>query len=87
MKDKRILILFLTIFIDLLGFGIVIPILPNLAKTLAAAIIIAIAINAAIFAIITALGLAKLTSWHKTKSWLIFYLRFNSSFNSSFNFS
>lgn len=36
MKDKRILILFLTIFIDLLGFGIVIPILPNLAKTLAA---------------------------------------------------
>ena len=35
MKDKRILILFLTIFIDLLGFGIVIPILPNLAKTLA----------------------------------------------------
>ena len=36
MKDKRILILFLTIFIDLLGFGIVIPILPMLAKTLAA---------------------------------------------------
>lgn len=35
MKDKRIAILFLTIFIDLLGFGIVIPILPNLAKTLA----------------------------------------------------
>ena len=35
MKDKRILILFLTIFIDLLGFGVVIPILPNLAKSLA----------------------------------------------------
>ncbi len=35
MKDKRIAILFLTIFIDLLGFGIVIPILPNLAKSLA----------------------------------------------------
>ena len=36
MKDKRILTLFLTIFIDLLGFGVVIPILPNLAKSLAA---------------------------------------------------
>lgn len=35
MKDKRIAILFLTIFIDLLGFGIIIPILPNLAKTMA----------------------------------------------------
>lgn len=35
MKDKRILTLFLTIFIDLLGFGVVIPILPNLAKSLA----------------------------------------------------
>ncbi len=35
MKDKRIAILFLTIFIDLLGFGIVIPILPNLAKSMA----------------------------------------------------
>lgn len=35
MKDKRIAILFLTIFIDLLGFGVVIPILPNLAKELA----------------------------------------------------
>jgi phosphate/sulfate permease len=34
MKDRRIAILFLTIFIDLLGFGIVIPILPNLAKEL-----------------------------------------------------
>lgn len=34
MKDKRISILFLTIFIDLLGFGIVIPILSNLAKTM-----------------------------------------------------
>ncbi len=36
MKDKRIAILFLTIFIDLLGFGIIIPILPNLAKEFAA---------------------------------------------------
>ena len=35
MKDKRIAILFFTIFIDLLGFGIVIPILPNLAKSMA----------------------------------------------------
>ena len=35
MKDKRIAILFLTIFIDLLGFGIIIPIIPNLAKTMA----------------------------------------------------
>ena len=35
MKDKRIAILFLTIFIDLLGFGIIIPILPNLAKEFA----------------------------------------------------
>lgn len=35
MKDKRIAILFLTIFIDLLGFGIILPILPNLAKGMA----------------------------------------------------
>jgi len=32
--DRRIVILFVTIFIDLLGFGIIIPILPNLAKEL-----------------------------------------------------
>ena len=32
--DRRIVVLFVTIFIDLLGFGIVIPILPNLAKEL-----------------------------------------------------
>ena len=32
--DRRIAILLLTIFIDLLGFGIVIPILPNYAKEL-----------------------------------------------------
>ncbi len=32
--DRRIIVLFVTIFIDLLGFGIVIPILPNLAKEL-----------------------------------------------------
>ena len=35
MKDKRILTLFLTIFIDLLGFGIIIPILPVIAKKMA----------------------------------------------------
>lgn len=35
MKDRRILTLFITIFTDLLGFGIVIPILPNLTKELA----------------------------------------------------
>ncbi len=35
MNDRRLVILFLTIFIDLLGFGVVIPILPNLAKMLA----------------------------------------------------
>lgn len=37
MKDRRINTLFLTIFIDLLGFGVVIPILPNLAKEMASA--------------------------------------------------
>lgn len=36
MKDRRILTLILTIFIDLIGFGIVIPILPILTKTIAA---------------------------------------------------
>jgi MFS transporter, DHA1 family, tetracycline resistance protein len=35
MKDKRIFTLILTIFIDLIGFGIVIPILPLLTKTVA----------------------------------------------------
>ena len=35
MKDKRILTLFLTIFIDLLGFGIIIPILPVVTKKMA----------------------------------------------------
>lgn len=35
MKDKRILTLFLTIFIDLLGFGIIIPILPVVSKEMA----------------------------------------------------
>lgn len=35
MKDRRILTLFLTIFIDLVGFGIVIPVLPNLTKDVA----------------------------------------------------
>ena len=58
MKDKRIAILFLTIFIDLLGFGIIIPILPNLAKTMAAASPIginpdiAVGLVAAVFSII-----------------------------------
>lgn len=35
MKDRRIITLFITIFTDLLGFGIVVPILPNLTKELA----------------------------------------------------
>ena len=35
MKDKRIGILFLTIFIDLLGFGIVIPNLSPITKSFA----------------------------------------------------
>jgi len=33
--DRRYIVLFLTIFIDLLGFGLVIPILPNYIKDLA----------------------------------------------------
>ena len=58
MKDKRIATLFLTIFIDLLGFGIVIPILPNLAKSMAIASHLsfnpdyAVGITAAAFSII-----------------------------------
>jgi multidrug resistance protein len=36
MKDKRVLTLFLTILIDLIGFGIVIPVLPTLTKSIAA---------------------------------------------------
>ena len=58
MKDKRISILFLTIFIDLLGFGIIIPILPNLAKSMAAESSIginpdiAVGLVAAVFSII-----------------------------------
>lgn len=58
MRDKRIAILFLTIFIDLLGFGIVIPILPNLAKTMASASAfglnpdVAVGLVAAVFSII-----------------------------------
>ncbi len=32
MKDKRILLIFLTVFIDLVGFGIIIPMNPYLAK-------------------------------------------------------
>ena len=58
MKDKRIAILFLTIFIDLLGFGIIIPILPNLAKSMAAESAIginpdiAVGLVAAVFSII-----------------------------------
>jgi multidrug resistance protein len=34
-SDRRYIVLFLTIFIDLLGFGLVIPILPNYLKDLA----------------------------------------------------
>ncbi len=36
MKDKRILILFLTVFIDLVGFGIIVPLNPYLAETFGA---------------------------------------------------
>lgn len=36
MKDKRLLIIFLTVFIDLVGFGIVIPLNPYLAKNFGA---------------------------------------------------
>ncbi|NCN41353.1 TCR/Tet family MFS transporter, partial [bacterium] len=32
LKDKRILLIFLTVFIDLVGFGIIIPMNPYLAK-------------------------------------------------------
>lgn len=35
-KDKRIVIIFLTVFIDLVGFGIIIPMNPYLAKTFGA---------------------------------------------------
>jgi MFS family permease len=34
MKNKPLFVLFITIFIDLLGFGIVIPILPVFSKEL-----------------------------------------------------
>lgn len=36
MKDKRLLIIFLTVFIDLVGFGIIIPLNPYLAKSFGA---------------------------------------------------
>lgn len=36
MKDKRLLIIFITVFIDLVGFGIIIPMNPYLAKTFGA---------------------------------------------------
>ncbi len=36
MKDKRLLIIFLTVFIDLVGFGIIIPMNPYLAKAFGA---------------------------------------------------
>lgn len=36
MKDKRLVIIFITVFIDLVGFGIVIPLNPYLAKTFGA---------------------------------------------------
>ena len=37
MRNKPLLVLFITIFIDLLGFGIIIPILPLYAEELGAA--------------------------------------------------
>ncbi len=36
MKDKRLIIIFLTVFIDLVGFGIIIPMNPYLAKVFGA---------------------------------------------------
>lgn len=36
MRNKAIAVLFLTIFLDLMGFGLIIPILPTYAKTLGA---------------------------------------------------
>src|SRR6185312_15700921 len=36
MKDKRLLIIFLTVFIDLVGFGIIIPMNPYLAEAFGA---------------------------------------------------
>lgn len=36
MKNKALVVLFLTIFLDLMGFGLIIPILPIYAKTLGA---------------------------------------------------
>jgi multidrug resistance protein len=39
MKNKQLLVLFLTIFLDLLGFGIIIPVFPIIAKELNASAI------------------------------------------------
>jgi MFS family permease len=36
MKNRALAVLFLTIFLDLMGFGLIIPILPTYAKTLGA---------------------------------------------------
>src|SRR3984957_18885460 len=36
MKDRRLLIIFLTVFIDLVGFGIIIPLNPYLAEAFGA---------------------------------------------------
>ena len=36
MKNKALAVLFLTIFLDLMGFGLIIPILPIYAKDLGA---------------------------------------------------
>ena len=36
MKDKRLIIIFVTVFIDLVGFGIIIPLNPYLAKAFGA---------------------------------------------------
>ena len=35
-RKSPLFVLFITIFIDLLGFGIIIPVLPNFAKSLGA---------------------------------------------------
>ena len=36
MRNKALVVLFFTIFMDLMGFGLIIPILPNYAKELGA---------------------------------------------------
>ena len=36
MKDKRLIVIFFTVFIDLVGFGIIIPLNPYLAEAFGA---------------------------------------------------